>query len=202
MQLPEHLYQLVVPDLMQVFPPLATGIIRRDNLPLQLTSFIGREKAIEEVIDLLHKHRLVTIHGSGGTGKTRLSEEVAAHVLESYPDGVWLVELAPLADAEKIPELITATLKLYDSRNRPALDLLIDYLSDKHMLLLLDNCEHLINACARAADRLLHECPQLSFLATSREALGYLEKPLSVPLPYLSRSSSKNRSRRSFDTRR
>ena len=137
--------------------------------------------------DLLQSSRLVTIHGSGGTGKTRLSEEVAAQVLEFYPDGVWLVELAPLTDAEKIPELITATLRLYDSRNRPALDLLIDYLSEKHMLLLLDNCEHLIDACARLADRLLHECPLLNLLATSREALGvtgettYRVPSLSIP---------------------
>ena len=113
MQLPEHLFQLVVPDLMHVFPPLATGIIRRGNLPLQLTSFIGREKEIGDVVHLLHSNRLVTIHGSGGTGKTRLCLEVAAQVQELYPDGVWLVELAPLADKEKIPQLITTTLGLY-----------------------------------------------------------------------------------------
>ena len=112
MKLPEHLFQLVVPDLMQLLSRLATGINRRDNLPLQLTSFIGREKAIEEVIGLLRKHRLVTIHGSGGTGKTRLCLEVAGQVRQFYPDGAWLVELAPMTDADKIPQLITTTLGL------------------------------------------------------------------------------------------
>ena len=107
----------------------------------------------------------------------------------SYPDGVWLVELAPLTDAEKIPQLINATLGLVDSRSRSALDQLVDFFSDKHMLLLLDNCEHLIDACARLADRLLQACPQLSLLATSREALGvtgettFRVPSLSIPEP-------------------
>jgi predicted ATPase/transcriptional regulator with XRE-family HTH domain len=166
---------------------IGDSLKRTHNLPIQLTSFIGREKEISDVVQLLHSSRLVTIHGSGGTGKTRLCLEVAAQVQESYPDGAWLVELAPLTDKDKIPQLINTTLGLIASRSRSALDLLVDFLGNKRMLLLLDNCEHLIDACARLADRLLQACPQLTILASSREGLGvsgeitYRVPSLSIP---------------------
>ena len=165
------------------------GLNPARNLPVQLTSFIGRQQEVSAVRKLLESGRLVTLHGSGGTGKTRLCLEVAAQVLNNYPDGVRLVELAPLADAQKIPQLIVSTFSLFDSSSRPAIDFLIDYLSEKRLLLILDNCEHLIDACARLVDRLLRECPLLSILATSREALAvpgeitYRVPSLSIPGP-------------------
>ncbi len=178
----EHLWQLVAPKLRQDFPPLPSLNVIPNNLPVQLTSFIGREKGIAEVKRLLASVRLVTLTGSGGAGKTRLSLQVAAEVIDEFTHGVWLVELAPLADPALLAQAITAALKLREDNQRTSLEVLVDYLRTKNTLLILDNCEHLIEACARLSESLLRACPKLKILASSREALGIAgETPYRVP---------------------
>ncbi|HEY6073990.1 MAG TPA: tetratricopeptide repeat protein, partial [Anaerolineales bacterium] len=127
---------------------------------------------IGEIRQLLSEHRLVTLTGSGGVGKTRLCLEVAADSLERFPDGVWLAELAPVAAASLIPQTLLSIFNLREDQHRPALNVLIDYLRDRSELLVMDNCEHLIAACAEISEALLHACPKLRILASSREALG------------------------------
>ncbi len=169
---PEQIFQLVLPGLQKDFPPLNSLSTATNNLPTQLTSFIGREKEIAEVGELLHAFRLVTLTGSGGTGKTRLSIEVGAQELEHFANGAWMVELATLTDPAQIIPALAQALGLQESPFRPLASLVTDYLRDKQLLLILDNCEHLIAACARLADDLLHHSPGLKILASSREALG------------------------------
>jgi len=169
---PTHLYQVSVPNLQQNFPPLKSADTLPSNLPTQLTSFIGREKEVAEIKDLLNASRLVTLTGSGGTGKTRLSIEVGLQLLASFPNGVWLIELAPLADPSQIIPTMTQVFGLQEHPFGPLPTLLMDYLRDKKILLILDNCEHLIQACAQLANDLLHQCTGLKILASSREALG------------------------------
>jgi predicted ATPase/class 3 adenylate cyclase len=184
---PEHLYQLVVPDLPSEFPPLKTLKTVNHNLPLSLTSFIGRERELAETKEKLEETRLLTLIGPGGTGKTRLSLQVGGEALPDFKDGIWLVELAPLADPNLIPQTVAVVLGLRESPARPLVDLVIDYLRAKQLLLILDNCEHLIDACARLTDQLLRSCPGLKIIASSREALGingetiYRVPSLSVP---------------------
>jgi predicted ATPase/DNA-binding XRE family transcriptional regulator len=143
----------------------------QSNLPAQLTRFIGREQAIADVGGLLQRARLLTLTGSGGSGKTRLALEVGAAVTPSFADGVWLVELATLADGAMVAETV-ATIVGLPSSSQPARSVVMQYLRDKRILLLLDNCEHLIQACAELAEALLRGCPGLHILATSREGLG------------------------------
>jgi predicted ATPase/class 3 adenylate cyclase len=179
---PEHIYQLVAPDLAAEFPPLVAGVAPRHNLPIQLTSFIGRERDIAAVKRLLATTRLLTLTGVGGTGKTRLALQVAGEVVEQYADGVWLVELAALADPALVPRAVGATFDLRDQPGRTPIETLVDYLRPRALLLILDNCEHLIEACARLADTVLHACPHVQLLATSREGLGIAgEVTWSVP---------------------
>ena len=157
------------------------------NLPAQLTSFIGREKEIERVDDLLKKNRLVTLTGPGGTGKTRLSLQIAAELLEDFPDGVWLVELAPIADPDLVTQTAANSLGMHLSAGPQTFSFLVDYLQPKRLLMIFDNCEHLIATCARLVDALLHACSNLSILVSSREALGiegetsFLVPPLTTP---------------------
>lgn len=143
-----------------------------NNLPIQLSSFIGREREITAVQELLSTTRLVTLTGAGGCGKTRLALRVAADFIETYSDGVWLVELAPLADPALVPQAVAFALDVREQPGQPILDTLVNHLHTKNLLLLLDNCEHLIDGCARFSDTLLRACPDLRILATSREALG------------------------------
>jgi predicted ATPase/class 3 adenylate cyclase len=179
---PEHLWQLVAPDLLAEFPPLQSWSAIPNNLPVQLTSFVGREKDIAEVKRLLSSSRLVTLTGSGGCGKTRLSIQVAGEILSDFTHGVWLVELAPLADPALVPSAIVAMFKLREDSQRTSLEVLTDYLRTKNILLVLDNCEHVIEACAQLSESLLHACPKLKILASSREALGIAgETPYRVP---------------------
>ncbi len=180
--LPEHLHQVCAPGLAQDFPALVSTIVQAHNLPIQMTSFIGREQETKAVIRLLAEHRLVTLTGSGGTGKTRLSLWVAAASLEAYPNGAWLVELAPLADPTLLPSAVASALSLPETPGKDIRDSLVDLLRSKRLLLILDNCEHLLEACARLADMLLHACPDLTILASSREFLGVEgEAPFRVP---------------------
>ena len=183
----EHIYQLIAPDLPTQFPPLNTLDVFRTNLPAQITSFIGRESEMSTVKRLITQHRLITLTGPGGTGKTRLSLQIAADLLDSFLDGVWFVELAPLSDPSLVVQTVANTLGLHEEVNRSLLDILTAYLQEKKSLLILDNCEHLVNAAAQLADVLLRVCPNLQLLISSREALGiageitYRVPSLSVP---------------------
>ena len=169
---PEHLWQVSVADLPQDFPPLHTLNSIPNNLPIQVTSFVGREKEIGEVKQLLSTAHLLTLTGAGGTGKTRLSLHVAAEVLDTFKNGAWFIELAPLSDPGLVPFAITSVLGLREEPGRLLIKTLMDWLSNKELLLILDNCEHLIEACAKFADEVLHVSHATRILATSREALG------------------------------
>jgi len=171
LQEPEHVYQLLHPSLPAEFPVLNSLDSLPNNLPRQLSSFIGREREIEEVKHLLSSSPLVTLTGTGGCGKTRLALQVAAEVLEQHPAGVWLVELAPLSDPNLVVQTVATTLGLREAPGQPLLQTLIDYIQPRTLLLVLDNCEHLIQACATLTQALLQACPNLSILATSREGL-------------------------------
>lgn len=169
---PEHIFQLFVPDLQSEFPALKSLNAFPNNLPPQLTSFIGRERELQEAQKLLASARLLTLIGPGGTGKTRLSLRLAAEQLSEFKDGGWLVELAPLSDPAFILSTIASVLELHEVPGIPLITIVTDYLRDKQLLLILDNCEHLVEASAQVADQLLHACPQLKIIASSREALG------------------------------
>lgn len=169
---PERVYQLCHPDLPSDFPPLTSLGALPNNLPAQLTSFIGRELEMVEVKKLLLTQRLVTLTGAGGSGKTRLALQVAADLLDDYPDGVWLVDLAALNDPALVLQAVASAVGASEEPGRRLEDTLFDYLRSRKQLLILDNCEHLIGACAEVAEALLLGCPDLKILATSREALG------------------------------
>ncbi|BBL80218.1 LuxR family transcriptional regulator [Rubrobacter xylanophilus] len=159
------------------------------NLPVPLTGFVGRERELAEISELLETNRLLTLTGPGGCGKTRLALEAAHGLRGSYPDGVWLVELASLADPELVPQAVASVLGVREGADCPVVEALSGHLRSGKLLLVLDNCEHLVEACARLAERLLVSCPGLRILATSREVLGVAGEvglvvpPLSVPEP-------------------
>lgn len=144
----------------------------RSNLPLIRTSFVGRRQEQAIVAQMLAATGLVTLTGAGGCGKTRLALQVAATLQSAYPDGVWLVELAALGDTTLVSQAVASTLGVREKSSQPLVVSLTDFLRPKHLLLLLDNCEHLVAACAQLADVLLRVCPHLTILATSREAVG------------------------------
>src|SRR6185503_9286024 len=179
---PEHLYQLMVPDLPSEFAPLNTLESFNHNLPAQLTSFIGREKEMDEIKNLIAAQRIVTLTGSGGAGKTRLSLRVGAECLDQFSGGIWFVELAPVTNPALVPQTLLSIFNLREDSHRTALEILINSLRPKTILLIFDNCEHLIEACAQISEDLLHACPKLKILASSREALGIAgEVPYRVP---------------------
>ena len=159
------------------------------NLPLELSSFVGRKQEIAEVEVMLSEHRLLTLTGPGGSGKTRLALAVASDVARDFGDGVWLVDLAPLSDPGLVPQALASVLGVREAPGRELTQTLSDHLLPRTMVLVLDNCEHLIGACASLAEILLRHCPNLRVLATSREALGVLGEaifavpPLSMPDP-------------------
>jgi predicted ATPase/class 3 adenylate cyclase len=169
---PEHIYQVAAPDLLSDFPPLTTLETSNHNLPAQLTSFIGREHEIVEARKSLSSTRILTFIGPGGTGKTRLSLQVAAEQFSEFKDGVWLIELAQLADSRYVLSTIASTFNLREVQGVGLIDTITDYLRGKQSLLVLDNCEHLIETCARLSDHFLHACPKLKIITSSREALG------------------------------
>jgi predicted ATPase/class 3 adenylate cyclase len=173
---PEEISQLLHPDLRADFPPLKSLSTLHNNLPVQLTSFVGRERELAEVQRLLAAARLVTLVGIGGTGKTRLSLQAAAEALDDFPDGVWQVELAALGDEALVPQAVASAVGVREEPGRPLLDTLLDFLRPKRLLLLLDNCEHLLAACAALASDLLRECPEVRILATSQVALDLPEE--------------------------
>ena len=157
------------------------------NLPYLLTRFHGRDGDVDALLRRLETQRLVTLTGVGGCGKTRLALEMGHRLTERFPDGVWFVDLAPLTDPHWIPQAIASTLKLTQTKIQAVTDELIEHLRETTTLLILDNCEHLVDACARLARRLLEACPRLTILATSREPLHlsgervYSVSPLAVP---------------------
>ena len=167
-----RIFQVSAPDLQVEFLPLRAFDILPNNIPAQLTSFIGREKELGDVKRLLNDTHMLTLIGPGGTGKTRLSIQVANEVLKEYPDGVWLVDLASILDPLLVTRTTAITIGLRNEPQRPVIDMLCDYLNKKKMLLILDNCEHLVDACAQMADRILRAPSDVQILASSREALG------------------------------
>jgi predicted ATPase/DNA-binding CsgD family transcriptional regulator len=158
-----------------------------NNLPRQLTSFVGREREIGEVARLLGSTALVTLTGTGGAGKTRLALQVAADLVDAHADGVWLAELAALSDGSLVAQAIAQAVGVQEETRRPLVEILASFLRPRELLLLLDNCEHLVEACAALVDRLLRACPQVRILATSREPLGIAGETVfrvpSLPLP-------------------
>ncbi len=169
---PEQIFQVAVPDLPQSFPPLRSLTTRMTNLPTQVTSFVGREAKLAELTHSLERARLVTLIGTGGTGKTRLMLETAAGLVGRFPDGVWLAELAPLTDAAQIGAEIARALGAPELPGRPALDTVADFVAAKDLLLLIDNAEHLIDGVAELVGHLLSGAPALRIVTTSREALS------------------------------
>jgi predicted ATPase/class 3 adenylate cyclase len=182
---PERVFQVVAADLPSDFPALRSLEIFPNNLPVQLTSFIGREKEMDEVKRLLGTTHLLTLTGTGGTGKTRLSMQVAADLLDQFPNGVWLIELATIDDAAQVASAIAAPLRVRDEPGQEMLVTLTNYLRNKQLMIILDNCEHLIAECARIAETLLRASPGLQILATSREPLG-IAGERTWPVPSLS----------------
>src|SRR5215212_6689475 len=165
------------------------------NLPAPRSSFVGREQEMVEVKQALAGTRLLTLTGAGGSGKTRLALEAARDLFEAYPDGVWLIELAPISDEELVPKAVAQALELPERSAQPPAETLAEILRDSELLLILDNCEHLLEATARLVDLLLDSCPHLRNMATSREALRvegevrWPVAPLSVPEQRLTSSS-------------
>ncbi|MCP9211066.1 ATP-binding protein [Streptomyces sp. NEAU-Y11] len=152
------------------------------RLPSEVTSFVGRRHEAAEVKRMLSASRLVTLTGVGGVGKTRLALRVAEEARRAFPDGVWLAELAELDHPALLAQSLTEALEIRDHSSRPPMDVLIDHLRERQILLVLDNCEHLLHACALLTDRLLREAPRLRVLATSRQVLGIgSEQTLAVP---------------------
>jgi predicted ATPase/class 3 adenylate cyclase/Tfp pilus assembly protein PilF len=184
---PEQIYQLLHPSLPDEFPPIRSISDQPNNLPVQFTSFLGREEVIEGVRSLLTKNRLVTLTGSGGSGKTRLSIHFAAEVLSEFPAGAWFVELAAATEDRDVARTIGQVLSVPDVPDHQLIGTLVNHIQNKVMLIVLDNCEHLISESARVADQLLTQCPGLKIIATSREALGIAAEvtlrvpPLSLP---------------------
>ena len=167
--------QLCHPTLCNEFPPLRASranLSGSHNLPAPITSFVGRKEQIADVRERLAHNRLVTLTGAGGAGKTRLALEVAAASLDAYQCGVWFVDLSSTTDPSNVPETVSRTFNLREQAARASVDALARTIGDQQMLLVLDNCEHLLDVTANVADRLLRACPGLLVLATSRQPLA------------------------------
>jgi predicted ATPase/class 3 adenylate cyclase len=178
---PEHIYQVVIAGLPNEFPALRSMDARPNNLPLQLTSLVGRTEEIAATIDMVERHRLVTLTGPGGTGKTRLAVEAAGSLLHRFQDGVYLVELAAVSDPAQVPSVVAQTLGVKEGPGRSLSDALADWLSDKEALVVLDNFEQLLDA-APVVERLLGTAPGVKLLVTSRASLRlYGEHEFPVP---------------------
>jgi len=181
---PERVFQLVHPRLRQEFPALRSLEATPNNLPQQLSSFVGRERELAEIGKLLRSTRLLTLTGAGGLGKTRLSLHIAADLLDEFSDGVWFVELAPLSDARLVAQAVASALGVTEEVGRPVIEALVKLAAERRMLLILDNCEHLIDASAELARQLLQAGPHLKILTSSREPLRIAGETV-YPVPAL-----------------
>jgi predicted ATPase/class 3 adenylate cyclase/DNA-binding CsgD family transcriptional regulator len=169
----ERVVQLCHPDLRNEFPPLrAAQNTVAQHLPVQFTSFVGRDAEIDDLRKVLADNRLVTLTGAGGVGKTRLAVQVAAEIAGGFGGGVWLVDLAPITDPDLVPVAVTRALGLPDQQSGSTMDVLLRFVCDRRMLLVLDNCEHLLDACAALVVGLQGGCPAVTLMATSREPIG------------------------------
>jgi predicted ATPase/class 3 adenylate cyclase len=186
---PEAVWQLTHSELRREFPALRSLDSTPNNLPQQPSTFIGREKEIAEIKTLLAGTRLLTLVGSGGCGKTRLAVQVAADLLEDFPDGVWLVELAALTDPDLVPQAVATALGVREETGKALTQTVVEHLAARKPLVVLDNTEHLLSASARFVDAVLRRCPQVTLLVSSREGLGiagestYRVPSLSMPDP-------------------
>ena len=169
----ERVVQLCHPDLHNDFPPLrVANAANTHNLPIQLTSFVGRGAQMAQLSELFSTNRLVTLTGAGGAGKTRLAVEVATHLTSRTPGGAWYVDLAPITHADVVPVAAARALGLPDDPGQSTDDTLIRFIADQRLLLVLDNCEHLLDASASLATEILTACPEVRLLTTSREPIG------------------------------
>jgi len=181
------LFQLNLPGAPTTFPPLRTPQRYTHNLPPQLTSFVGRRREIATLKRHLRTGRITTLTGPGGGGKTRLALQVGAELLERFPDGLFFIDLAPVSDPDLVPEVVASALRVGEQPGRSRLETLQERLTPQKVLLILDNCEHLLTSCARVVSSLLLSCPEVVILTTSREPLGVAGElvwpipPLSVP---------------------
>lgn len=184
---PVRLYQAILPGLPSEFPPLKTLDARPNNLPSQLSSFVGKRKEIEAVKEKFKESRILTITGPGGAGKTRLALEIGNDVVDDFENGVWISDLASVNDPGRLPETIVCSLRIKAQPDKTSLSTLLNYLKDKNLLLILDTCEHIIEACASLCERILQNSPDVKIIATSRESLKcrgektHIVEPLSFP---------------------
>ena len=181
----EHVFQLLHQELRADFPALRSLAATPNNLPQQMTTFVGREREIADLCGLLGTARLLTLTGMGGLGKTRLALEVAVRALEDHADGVWFVELASLSDPARVPQAVASALGVSEEGARSVMDSLLQFVADRSLLVVLDNCEHLVGACAELATRLLQAGAGVRVLATSRENL-HVRGETTYPVPALS----------------
>ena len=186
---PVKLYQIMSSEIPSDFPALMTLDARPNNLPVQLTNFIGRETDIAEIKKILTNSRLLTLLGPGGTGKTRLSMQIAADMIDEYTNGVFIAEFASVSDPSLIIQTLMNSLGVNEVKGQSQDLSLSEFLKEKEMIIILDNCEHLVNECALLAEKILSKCQKLKIITTSREALNcsgeitYRVPPLSLPDP-------------------
>ena len=186
---PERVWQALAPGLLDKFPPLRSLDSLPNNLPRQVTALIGRDEVVAEIEALAESEPLVTLLGPGGIGKTRVALQVGANLLERYGDGVWFVDLAPVAEDAMVPSYAAQVFQLLESPNRSPADALLAYLKNKSLLIIFDNCEQVIAGSADIVASILQDCPGVKILATTREALGvdgesiYRMPSLAIPTP-------------------
>ena len=186
---PEHVHQVSHPDLASEFPPLDTLRMEKTNLPIQVTSFVGRHQELAEVDKLIRASRLVTLTGAGGCGKSRLAMETAAGLADEYPDGVWMVELASIDDPDLVASGLASALGVQEQTDSTLTDALLTHLKDRHLLVILDNCEHVLDALTPLVHEVVTTTADVRVLATSREPMHlpgettYLVPPLPLPEP-------------------
>ncbi len=186
---PEQVFQLDLPGLPNEFPPIRSlnNPELENNLPVQLSSFIGRGKELSEIRSLVESYRLVTLCGAGGSGKTRLALQVAAEKLDGSGGGVWFVELGSVPDSELVASTVARAMGLREEPGRSVVETLLNAIGERHLLIVLDNCEHVIEGCAKLTEVLVRSCSRVQVLTTSRQALAitgekvYRVPPLSVP---------------------
>lgn len=169
---PEHVWQVTTKDLSRDFPPLRSLDMLPNNLPVQVTSFRGREKDLEDLRAHLAEHRLVTLLGAGGVGKTRLATQLGAELLDRFSDGVWIADLAPITDSDLVTSVAAQVLGVNQAQGRPGNASITQFLKDKQLLIILDSCEHVLEAAAALADAIHRSCSNVRILTTSRQALG------------------------------